>query len=130
ARARVSEAILAASACRTSITEASQTGLDTVAANGFGCGETPTAPTDGISQYVKSLTTDANGVITVQAQKISQLGSNVNLDLIPYTDATANTAAVTANFQKGTEKAVIAWVCKPNGTNGIEAKYLPASCRG
>ena len=130
ARARVSEVILAASSCRTTITEVSQTGLtDAPAANGFGCGETGTAVADGISQYVKGLTTDENGVITVEAQKISQLGTNVNLSLTPYTDTTYNTPAANADFVKGTEKAIVAWKCGPAATAGIEAKYLPASCR-
>ena len=70
ARAKVSEVVLAASQCRTAITEASQTGFNANAtANGFGCGETGT--TDATStQYVKSVATDENGVITVTAQNI------------------------------------------------------------
>ena len=134
ARARVSEVILAASACRTTITEASQTGLRTTpTGNDFGCGETPTAPANGISQYVKSITTTAAGIITVVAQNISQLGTNVNLELRPYVTVGASgavgTAAVAADFTQGTEKAVVAWVCAPSGTAGIDVKYLPATCR-
>ena len=130
ARARVSEVILAASSCRTTITEVSQTGLTTApAANGFGCGETATAVADGISQYVKGLTTDKDGVITVEAQKISQLGKNVNMSLTPYSDTAYKVASVNADFVKGTEKAIVAWKCGPAASAGIEAKYLPASCR-
>lgn len=130
ARARVSEVILAASSCRTTITEASQTGMRTAPGiNGFGCGEDATGP---ISQYVATLTTTANGVITVTARNISQLGTNVALELQPFTDpdAAAADAAKTADFTQGSEKAVVAWKCAPAGTKGIEAKYLPASCRG
>lgn len=131
ARARVSEVILAASSCRTTITEASQTGLRTTpTGNDFGCGETATAPANGITQYVKSITTTAAGVITVEAQNISQLGADVNLTLVPYTDANASTAALAADFTQGTEKAIVAWKCEPAATNGIDVKYLPASCRG
>lgn len=44
ARAKVSEAILALSQCRTTITEVSQTGKnDAPAGNDFGCGETVAA---------------------------------------------------------------------------------------
>jgi len=55
----MSEVMLAASACRTSITETYQTGGTPPVANGWGC-ET-TAPT----RYTASVLTDANGVITV-----------------------------------------------------------------
>ena len=49
ARAKVSEVVLAASQCRTAITEASQTGLATEpTANGFGCGE------EGTIWYISS----------------------------------------------------------------------------
>ncbi|PKG36665.1 pilin [Psychrobacter sp. Sarcosine-3u-12] len=134
ARAKVSEVVLAASTCRTAITEASQTGLRTTpAGNDFGCGETGSgAGASGVSKYVEKIATDANGVITVTAQNINQLGTGVNLDLIPYTDA--NTAvdtnkAVAANFNRATVKPVVAWECKSSATNGIASKYLPSSCR-
>ena len=134
ARARVSEVILAASSCRTTITEASQTGLRAAPqGNDFGCGETSTAPSNGISQYVKSITTSSAGVITATAQNISQLGdTNVNIELRPYTSPDISDAnkATAADFTQGTEKAVVAWVCASPSTGGIEDKYLPATCRG
>ncbi|NLC10615.1 MAG: prepilin-type N-terminal cleavage/methylation domain-containing protein [Gammaproteobacteria bacterium] len=134
ARARVSEVILAASSCKTTITEASQTGLRTApTGNDFGCGETASAPANGISQYVKSLTTTAAGVITVTAQNISQLGTKVNLELRPYTTVGASgalgVAAKADDFTQGKEQAIVAWVCAAPATTGIEDKYLPATCR-
>ena len=60
-KARVSEAILAASQCRTTVAEVYQTGAAglTVAADGWGCGEASgSAPT----KYVRVINTDANGV--------------------------------------------------------------------
>src|SRR5690606_13393346 len=76
ARAKVSEVVLAASQCRTTITEASQTGFAAApaAANSFGCGEDGTGP---VSQYVATIQTTTTGVIQVAARNISQLGSNV-----------------------------------------------------
>ena len=127
ARARVSEVILAASSCRTTITEASQSGLDVVKADSFGCGEGGTT-TSPISQYVESISTTAAGVITVTARSIPQLDKNVVLELRPFTD-TGGTAAVKADFERGTEKAIVAWQCGPAGTNGIDTRYLPATCR-
>ena len=128
-RARVSEVILAASSCRTTITEVSQTGLDGgPVANDFGCGETVAA--DGpISQYVASLTTDVNGVITVEARDIQQLGNEVFLELRPFIDAAATTPASGTSFTRGSEQPVVAWRCGPAATNGINPRFLPASCR-
>ena len=131
ARARVSEVILAASACRTIVTEASQSGLDNAPeGNDFGCGEggDDTSP---ISQYVESLSTDENGVITVKARNIPQLGeTKLSLSLIPYTDGSYTNRAETDDFTRGKEKAVVAWRCGPAaGDDGIDTRYLPATCR-
>ena len=52
-RAKMSEVILAMSACRTSITEVYQTGGTPPSANGWGCEAGVT------SRYVKSISTDA-----------------------------------------------------------------------
>lgn len=128
ARARVSEVLMAASQCRTTITEVSQTGLTTApVADGFGCGESGTP----LTQYVAALHTDVNGKITVKAQRISQLGSNDVLSLAPFSDEGMTTASVNADFVRGTEKAVKAWRCgaSTDGTT-IEQRFLPASCRG
>jgi type IV pilus assembly protein PilA len=131
ARAKLSEVILAGTTCKTAISEVSQTGLRAApTANGFGCGEA--APTGGVSQYVASIQTSADGVITIAAQNIPQLGTNVNITLTPYLNADASTAAAAKNFHTATGgelSAVRAWVCASAGTNGVEAKYLPASCR-
>ena len=125
ARAKVSEVVLAASTCRTAITEASQTGLSANGtADGFGCGEGETT-----TQYVAAVNTAADGTITVKAQNISQLGNDVNLDLVPYSDATLATKMVAADYNRATLKEVKGWKCASSSTNGIKAKYLPASCR-
>jgi len=135
ARARVSEVILAASACRTIVTEASQSGLpNTPAGNDFGCGEggTATAP---ISQYVQTLATAANGTITVTARNISQLGNTATqVQLVPFTTpavgTTAGVQAVAADFARGSEVAVVEWRCQPApAPNGVDIRYLPATCR-
>ena len=65
-RAKMSEVILAASACRTTITEVYQSGSQTtVGAGAWGCESTSSS-----SKYVTSVATDANGKITVTAQGI------------------------------------------------------------
>ena len=120
-RAKLSEVVLAASACRTTISEVYQTGsLTVVAANAWGC-----ESTSATSKYVASVATDAAGKITVTAQGFGDsLIDGKSLDLVP-TDA-AGTAITT--YAQGT--VVGGWKCGPSATNGILAKYLPGSCRG
>ena len=136
ARAKVSEVVLAASQCRTAITEASQTGFaENAVANGFGCGETVAATAGGKvtphSQYVESVNTTAAGVITVVARDISQLGKNKTLEFTPYSDADLKTAMTAEGFNRKSliNGGIKGWKCAAPATGGIEAKYLPASCR-
>lgn len=120
-RAKLSEVVLAASACRTTISEVYQTGsLTVVAANAWGCEST--SPT---SKYVASIATDAAGKVTVTARGFGDtLIDGKSLDLIPtLADGTAITT-----YTQGT--TVGGWKCGPSATNGILAKYLPGSCRG
>ena len=134
ARAKVSEVVLAASTCRTAVSEASQTGFAEAptAENQFGCGEGGGEGASAISQYVESISTDENGVITVKAQNISQLGDNKNVSFVPYSTADVSatgTKSLAADFSRASVKTVKGWKCEKSGTDGIEAKYLPASCR-
>jgi len=117
-RAKVSEIVLAASACRTTITEVVQT-ADTLpaSANAWGCGESASAS----SKYVASIQTSTAGVITVVAQGISQIPANAFLTLSPSTSTTVGTiTAPTA----GT--SIYQWVCGGD----IAPEYRPSSCRG
>lgn len=122
-KAKMSEVILAASACRTTVTEVYQTGVSgsLPAAGSFGC---ESVSGTAQSKYVSSVTTDANGVITVVAQNISQLGSNVNLVLEPQL-STGAAMTVAANLGA----APYQWKCKPATTGGVDPKYLPTSCK-
>jgi len=123
-KAKMSEVILAASGCRTSITEAIQTASSTalnVAANGWGCEVTAGSG----SKYVSSVVTDAVGKVTVTAQGFgdSAIDGEV-ITLVPL----INGAAVTASDGM---KAVTAWRCGAvgDGTN-MPPKFLPGSCKG
>ena len=119
-RAKLSEVVLAASACRTTVSEVYQTGTAAIVANGWGC-ESAAAT----SKYVASVATDANGVITVTA---ANTGDNTIdgkvLTLIP-TDAAGNAMVYAA----GQPAQVGGWKCGGAGTS-IPAKFLPGSCRG
>ena len=124
-RAKVSELVLAASACRTTITEVVQSAVGTTlpSANGWGCEHT--AASDA-SKYVDTIVTDNTGEITVTATAaITQLGTNRVLTLRPY----ANDTTALTNANVGV--TIYKWVCgaSADGTT-IESKYLPGSCRG
>jgi type IV pilus assembly protein PilA len=121
-RAKMSEVILAASACRTTITEVYQSGSQTtVAANAWGCEATSTAP----SKYVASITTDGNGVITVTAAGFND--TDIDNKSITLTPSTTAGAALTYS---GTAATIGRWICGPSAANGILPKFLPGSCRG
>ena len=119
ARAKVSEVVLAASGCRTSITEVFQTGTSTPTANGFGC-EQSTAS----SKYVAKIETTAAGAVTVTAGTgINAAADGLLVTLVPFKNAT------TAMAVTDTGSAIFKWVCGGTGTT-MPAKFLPGSCRG
>lgn len=125
-RAKMSEVILAASACRTTVTEVYQSGSSAAApsAGSWGC---EVASGSG-SKYVSAVDTDANGVITVTATGIDPTNiDGKKISLTPYVDAAGSTAMTVSN---GFGKAVGVWKCGPTSSNGVPAKYLPGSCRG
>ena len=126
-RSKISEVLLAATTCKTAVTEASQSGFAAAPITGdeFSCG-TP----NNASNLVAVISTDANGKILVQAQNLPQLGSKINIELIPYSDATMQTPSIAVDYVTSTAKQVKAWKCqsKQDGT-GIDVKFLPVSCR-
>jgi type IV pilus assembly protein PilA len=120
-RAKMSEVILAASACRTTITEVYQSGSTTPAADGWGCESSSSS-----SKYVKSIHTTANGLITVTAQAIDSTNiDNKDVTLFP---ADAANAPLTWSGQAQT---INRWICGDAGHGSTVApKFLPGSCRG
>ena len=119
-RAKMSEVILAASACRTTITEVFQTGTSLpTAANSWGCESTAST-----SKYVASTQTTTAGLITVTSQNIGT-GADGAVTLKPCSDNTTTCTTPTS----GT--SVNSWRCG-SATDGttVLAKFLPGSCRG
>jgi type IV pilus assembly protein PilA len=125
-KAKVSEAILAASQCRTTISDVYQTGSSVPAAGSWGC-ESTTAT----SKYVALVSTDANGVVTVTLSAdpaLTAAGINGNtLTLIP---ADKTKTAYTASATTIGATQIYQWICGGAGTSASLAKYLPGSCRG
>ena len=125
-KAKVSEGLLAASQCRTTVSEVYQTGNSTAApsANGWGCEQTVAGSS---SKYVSTVTTDADGVITVTLQTAPDLqgASGGLIVLTPYTDATT-----TAVASKIGSTQIYRWSCKAAAASTDLPKYLPGSCKG
>jgi type IV pilus assembly protein PilA len=120
-RAKMSEVVLAGSACRTTITEVYQSGSSTPTADGWGCESSAQT-----SKYVKSVHTTADGMVTVEATGFGDGtidGKKINLT--PYKDN--STVATVANNMGN---PVFKWVCGPDSTAPVPPKYLPGSCRG
>ncbi|WP_299591415.1 pilin [uncultured Microbulbifer sp.] len=125
-RAKMSEVVLAASQCRTSITETIQSATGTTLPNAgeWGC-ESSTATT----KYVGSIATNNAGVVTVtvaDSTAAPDLPSSVNsttIQLVPFSDAT------TAITNGDVGATVHHWECGPGATSGVDPKYLPGSCR-
>lgn len=124
-RARVSEVIMAASACRTAVTDtiSNAPGVNVAAVLPGACKFEPT-------KFVTSGTVDANGVITVVGNHANLKGdtaANANsISLVPYVGTTTPTA-VDGTADGG--KTVSEWRCGPAGTSGMPPKYLPGSCK-
>jgi type IV pilus assembly protein PilA len=122
-RAKVSEVVLAASACRTTITEVYQSASSGAAPgiDGWGC-ESSTAQ----SKYVQSVHTTVDGAVIVMAQNVGDTTiDGQTIQLTPYSSDTATMAVAT-----DIGKSVYKWVCGPSTTGGIAPKFLPGSCRG
>lgn len=121
-RTRMSEVVLAVSACRTPISEVYQSGSGT----GPGAGNWGCEVSGPASVYVRSIATDANGKIMAMAQGFndSAIDGKV-LTMVPLMGAAAGDAATDMG------KAVTAWRCgsTADGTT-VPLSYLPTSCHG
>ncbi|WP_119292608.1 pilin [Azohydromonas sediminis] len=117
-RAKVSEIVLAASACRTSITEVIQSASGSLpAAGAWGC-----ESASSTSKYVKSIDTNDKGMITVTAQNIAADIDDQVLTLRPLADGGGDPVA---------GGLIASWRCGNTGDGTtIPAKYLPGSCKG
>ncbi len=124
-RAKMSEVVLAASGCRTAVTEVFQS-VSAVPSTGFGC-ENASAS----SKYVKSIAVDqTTGAITVTPRGISAGDIDdkpIVLKPCKEADATAGGSGCTTPVLGSDNIAV--WLCGPQAAGGLNTKYLPASCR-
>ncbi len=121
-RAKMSEVILAMSACRTSITEVYQSGSSAPGAGNWGC--EISAGTG--SKYVNAISTDDNGKVTATVQSISTSVDTSVVTLVPMQN---NTTPATYS---GSAQSLFGWRCGNSTDDGttVPGKFLPGSCRG
>ncbi|HOZ63626.1 MAG TPA: pilin [Burkholderiaceae bacterium] len=125
-RAKMSEVVLAASACRTSITEVFQTNsaASLPTAGNWGCENSVSQ-----SKYVATVATDANGGVIVTTQGFGDTAiDGLTVSLVP---TAAGGAAITSSAP------LSQWICGNaaviNGGTArttVPSKFLPGSCRG
>ncbi len=124
-KARVSEAVLAGSACRSTVTEvvqATASGTTLPTAN-WGC--EVSAASGNQTKFVSAVTVTSTGIVRVTVQNIGGNAVGV-LSLEPSTSAGAFAATTTAGGQ-----TVAGWRCgAAAGGTTLPTKYLPGSCKG
>ena len=127
-RAKMSEVILASSACRTSITEVyqSNSALSLPTAGNWGC-ESSTAT----SKYVGSVATDEDGGIMVTVAANSFGDATIDGMTVSLVPTGAGGAAISNTVP------LSQWICGNRAVlNGgtavttVPSKFLPGSCRG
>lgn len=111
-RARLSEAILAASAGRSAVAEAYvQYGKMAASMASMGIQNQQ-------SKYVQSVgwvaNSDSSGTITITLTNDTSLGA---------------TAGKTIQLTGTSDGQGLNWTCGPGATNGVEGKFLPSSCQ-
>ena len=117
-RAKMSEVILAMSACRTTVTEVYQSGATAPGAGSWGC------EAGSGSKYVTGLATSSTGKVTATIRNVSGDVDGKQITLTPL--SAAETPATVGDVGNG----LWGWRCGygPDGTD-LETKYLPGSCR-
>ena len=124
ARAKMSEAILAASACRTSITETVQSSSAMPTVGGlWGC-ESRAAATPPLTKYVNKIETNQMGDIRVQVT------SAINADLTSKFIILQPSSTPNSYTAPTVGAAIASWTCGPQASQTPDiSKYLPGSCR-
>ncbi len=121
-RAKMSEVILAASSCRTTVSEVYQTNsaASLPQANAWGC----EVSGSGATKYVKLVETDDAGGVEVTAQGFGDTTiDDKTVSLVPVVDTATN--------------SITRWICGNTQAVGdsdsvttVPSKFLPGSCRG
>lgn len=136
-RTKMSELVLAVSACRSPVSEVYLLQTTPPGAGNWGCEISSSGPAlqasstakgkgEGGTLYVQSVTTDDDGKIIATARNFndSAIDGKV-LTLVPLINSTPAVSATDMG------KAITSWRCgSPDDGTTIPLKYLPSSCRG
>ena len=124
ARSKMSEVILAASACRTSVTETVQSATTLPGAGLWGC-ESRIAGQHPVSKYVQMIQTNDVGEIRVE------VSANINGDLTGKAIILKPSESSAAADDPEVGDAITRWYCGPDPNNAAPdiSKFLPGSCR-
>ena len=118
-RARVSEVMLAASSCRTAVSESVQSSQSTALDLAGTCAFSPT-------KFVASGSVTSAGIITVAGSETTLKGDTTStanaIQLAPFLDGSA---LLTSN----PGVTITEWRCGPAAASGMPKKYLPGSCK-
>ncbi len=120
-KAKMSEVVLAASQCRTTVAETYQTAATGAApgADGWGCGENSSS-----TKYVAAVNTSADGAITVTTQGFGDTAiDGKKITLTPMN--ASGTALAVSNIPV----QVSSFKCAPATASPVPPKYLPGSCK-
>jgi type IV pilus assembly protein PilA len=122
-RTKVSEMILAATSCKTAVTE-----TVTTASQADVSALLPKACETQTSKYVSGVSVDANGVITVAGNQDTLRGTTTaSTNSISLTPLQSGSTKLSGTTDGG--KSIASWNCGPAATHGLELKYLPSSCK-
>lgn len=124
-KAKVSEVLLAASACRTNVSEVYQSASSLPNAGKWGC-ET-TNPT----KYVKSVATNDKGTIVVTSSSaLPTAAAEKTIAMVPLQADSSSGAAAGAQVTATGPGTVTGWKCGPgSGGDAMPKKYLPGTCQ-
>lgn len=121
ARAKISEALVAGSACRTSVAEIVQSQSSLPPGGQWGCESQ--AGTPAVSRYVRKIQTSDQGAIRIEIQGISALVDGQGIVLRPWPDILRSATVVGGD-------SVALWDCGPDPNNTFDiSNFVPASCR-
>jgi type IV pilus assembly protein PilA len=120
ARAKMSEVILALSACRTSISETVQSANFLPFGGDWQCESQAGTAT---SEFVASIETSDEGAVRVRIQNVNNLMNDQHLMLRPWPDLNRSGAVQAGDY-------IALWDCgpAPSNTNDISA-MVPGTCR-
>jgi type IV pilus assembly protein PilA len=128
-RAKVGELILAASGCRTSMTETIQSNpaVTAITANGWGCEVLSSGSGTKYVAKVETAAWSAGSTITVTSGGFGNAAiDGKTVAMKPCSNAATTFAGCSAPIAGA---AVNSWICGPGATSGMDTKYLPGSCR-